>query len=197
MSSTKRRCRGCIGREQTAAKRDGRPKKRLDGHGVFRCEHFLRLILALAEIRCGTRGNFEHEAACRDLEDRSCSWYGRLTARRPPSTSARYASVRKVARPDTGTRSSCCRAIKTRATKRSIVFLLAKARPFDHGVFSLLSALSIVASACLRFGTTVRDPGLGGGACHRHRFCPGGRRRYYAGGKSAAINASEKCQEAT
>ena len=83
MSSTKRRCRGCIGCEQTAAKRDGRPKKRLDGHGPFRCEHFLRSILALAEIRCGTRGNFEHEAACRDLEDRSCSWYGRLTARRP------------------------------------------------------------------------------------------------------------------
>jgi hypothetical protein len=37
-------------------------KKRLDGHGAFRCGHFLRSILALAEIRGGTRGNFEHEA---------------------------------------------------------------------------------------------------------------------------------------
>ena len=27
---------------------------------------------------------------------------------------------------------SCCRAIKTRATIRSIVFLIAKARPFDR-----------------------------------------------------------------
>ena len=31
---------------------------------------------------------------------------------------------------DTG--QSCCRAIKTRATIRSIVFLVAKARPFDR-----------------------------------------------------------------
>ena len=60
-SSTKRRCPSCIGCEQTAAKRDGRPKKRLDGHGAFRCGHFLRSILALAEIRGGTRGNFERE----------------------------------------------------------------------------------------------------------------------------------------
>jgi len=31
---------------------------------------------------------------------------------------------------------SCCRAIKTRATKRSIVFLAAEARPFDRMEFS-------------------------------------------------------------
>jgi nitrate reductase gamma subunit len=37
---------------------------------------------------------------------------------------------------------SCCRAIKTRATKRSIAFLVAEARPFDSGIFSVLGALS-------------------------------------------------------
>jgi len=40
---------------------------------------------------------------------------------------ARYAGVRKVARPEYRYGG----AIKTRATKRSIVFLRAKARPFD------------------------------------------------------------------
>ena len=35
---------------------------------------------------------------------------------------------------------SCCRAIKTRATKRSIAFLVAEARPFS-GIFSVLGAL--------------------------------------------------------
>jgi hypothetical protein len=35
---------------------------------------------------------------------------------------------------------SCCRAIKTRATKRSIAFLVAEARPFDSGIFSVLGA---------------------------------------------------------
>ena len=60
ISSTKRRCPGCIGCEQTAAKARA-AKKRLDGHGAFRCGHFLRSILALAEIRGGTRGNFERE----------------------------------------------------------------------------------------------------------------------------------------
>jgi hypothetical protein len=34
MSSTKRRCRGCIGCEQTAAKRDGRPKNASMGTGL-------------------------------------------------------------------------------------------------------------------------------------------------------------------
>jgi hypothetical protein len=33
-SSTKRRCRGCIGCEQTAAKRDGRPKNASTGTGL-------------------------------------------------------------------------------------------------------------------------------------------------------------------
>jgi len=34
ISSTKRRCPGCIGCEQTAAKRDGRPKKASTGTGL-------------------------------------------------------------------------------------------------------------------------------------------------------------------
>ena len=34
ISSTKRRCRGCIGCEQTAAKRDGRPKNASTGTGL-------------------------------------------------------------------------------------------------------------------------------------------------------------------
>ena len=56
-------------------------KKRLDGHGAFQCGHFLRSILALAEIRGGTRGNFEREVqgktdSCRRLVtpiSQSCS----------------------------------------------------------------------------------------------------------------------------
>ncbi len=40
---------------------------------------------------------------------------------------------------------SCCRAIKTRATKRSIAFFVAEARPFDSGIFSVPGALSTVA----------------------------------------------------
>jgi hypothetical protein len=37
---------------------------------------------------------------------------------------------------------SCCRAIKTHATKRSIASLVAEARAFDSGIFSVLGALS-------------------------------------------------------
>ena len=51
---------------------------------------------------------------------------------------------------------SCCRAIKTHATKRSIVFLCAKARPFESVFYRW--ARSIEASACLSFGTTGTTP---------------------------------------
>jgi hypothetical protein len=34
----------------------------------------------------------------------------------------------------------CCRAIKKRATKRSIAFLVAEARPFDNGIFTVPGA---------------------------------------------------------
>jgi hypothetical protein len=45
---------------------------------------------------------------------------------------------------------SCCRAIKTRATKRSIAFLAAEATSFRHnGIFSVLGALSIETSGML------------------------------------------------
>jgi hypothetical protein len=37
---------------------------------------------------------------------------------------------------------SCCRAIKKRATKRGIAFLVAEASPFGSGIFSVLGALS-------------------------------------------------------
>src|SRR5437879_5851488 len=33
----------------------------------------------------------------------------------------------------------------------------------------------------------VRDPGLGGGACHRYRYCRARGCRHYAGARSAAI----------
>jgi len=46
----------------------------------------------------------------------------------------------------------CCRAVKTRATKRSIVFLVAEARPFDSGIFAVPGVHSIEA-ACWSFGT--------------------------------------------
>jgi hypothetical protein len=54
---------------------------------------------------------------------------------------------------------SCCRAIKARATKRSIAFLFAEAGSFRHiGIFSVLGAASIEASACLSFGTIGTRP---------------------------------------
>jgi hypothetical protein len=56
------RCPGCIGCEQTDAKRDG-GQKRLGGHGAFQFGHFLRSILALAETRGGTRRNFRARGA--------------------------------------------------------------------------------------------------------------------------------------
>jgi hypothetical protein len=54
---------------------------------------------------------------------------------------------------------SCCRAIKTRATKRSIAFLLAEAGPFNTwDSLSTGRALSMEASAWLSFGTTGTRP---------------------------------------
>ena len=61
ISSTKRRCRGLHRLRTDRCQTRRAAKKRLDGHGAFRCGHFLRSILALAEIRGGTRGNFERE----------------------------------------------------------------------------------------------------------------------------------------
>jgi hypothetical protein len=61
ISSTKGRSPGCIGCEQTAAKRD-EPKNASTGTWLSDVDIFLRSILALAEIRDGTRGNFEREA---------------------------------------------------------------------------------------------------------------------------------------
>jgi hypothetical protein len=77
ISSTKRGCPNCLGCEQPAAKRDGRPKK-ADGRGAFRCGHFLRSILALAETRGRTRGNFRAP----DARQNSRADHGRPDPRR-------------------------------------------------------------------------------------------------------------------
>jgi hypothetical protein len=54
---------------------------------------------------------------------------------------------------------SRCRAIKTRATKRSIAFLAAESTSFrDNGIFSVPGALSTETSACLSFGITGTRP---------------------------------------
>src|SRR5258705_4826337 len=51
-----------------------------------------------------------------------------------------------------------CRAIKTRATKGGIAFLVAEARPFDTMEFSQCWALSTETSACSSFGITGTKP---------------------------------------
>src|SRR6266404_380097 len=58
-----------------------------------------------------------------DLPNRRTRSAGQLTVRRPESTFARYTGVRKLAASVTEPHKPCCRAIKTRATIRSIVFL--------------------------------------------------------------------------
>src|ERR1700745_4113701 len=67
-----------------------------------------------------------------------------------------------------------CRAIKTRATKRSIAFLVAEARPLTAEARPLTVEFSHC-QACIRsrphagaLEWLVRDSGLGGGACGCH-----------------------------
>jgi hypothetical protein len=117
-----------------------------------------------------------------------------LRSTRPWNRSARRTLGHRRWRPPSPNGTSHVAARSKRA-RRNVALHFCSQRQVLSTHWDFLSAgraLSIEVSACLSFGTTGTRPGLGGSACHRHRFCRVGYWRYNASARSAAINASDK-----